>query len=267
MKTIPVSFLVAGMLLPLACLGQSQDSPRGPSKDPMGGRRGPERPTVEAWKVADLDGDGQISMAELGSMSRIQNLTEEKRKSLFNRLDKNADGKLSREELGRFGKPRDGEPDRPMLRLWELDADKSGGVSFEEFKKGSLFMKLPVEKQLAVFKRLDSDGDQVITPMDRPEPAPKGPDGKSRPNRPDGKHPRKGEERNEPADPVNGRLDLDGDGTLSFAEFRAGPTVKDLTEDEQEDQFERFDRNGDLKISPLDALPPPPPIHESSHPE
>jgi len=43
---------------------------------------------------------------------------------------------------------------------------------------------------------------------------------------------------------------------LAFAEFRVGPAVKDLTEDEQERRFELLDRSGDLKIS-RDDFPPP----------
>jgi Ca2+-binding EF-hand superfamily protein len=58
---------------------------------------------------------------------------------------------------------------------------------------------------------------------------------------------------------ISARLDLNGDGALSFEEFRVGPEVKDLSEDEQEERFELLDRNGDLKISPQDSPPPPPP--------
>ena len=57
---------------------------------------------------------------------------------------------------------------------------------------------------------------------------------------------------------INRKLDVNGDGSLSFEEFRVGPAVKNLTEDEQEDRFELLDRNGDQKISPEDFPPPPP---------
>jgi Ca2+-binding EF-hand superfamily protein len=100
-------------------------------------------------------------------MPRIANLPVEKRAEIFSRLDKDNDGSLSRKELGRFGRPHD---DHPMKRLWELDADKSGGISFDEFKSGQIFQKLPAEKQARIFKRLDTDGDGFITPKDRPEP-------------------------------------------------------------------------------------------------
>ncbi len=236
------------MLLPAVCLAQPPEPPKDPPAGEKGERHGPPRPFMEAWKLADTDHDGFISKAEFEAMPRIMNLPEEKRENLFKRLDKDTDGKLSRDELGHFGKPHDGQ-DQPMKRLWELDSDKSGGINFEEFKAGQLFMKLPLARQEAVFRRLDTDGDGVITPKDKPESPFK------HPNRPDGRHPEDGGESGQ----INRKLDLDGDGALSFGEFRKDPAVKNLTEDEQEDRFELLDRNGDHKLSAEDFPAPPPP--------
>lgn len=257
MKTISVSLLVTGMLLPAVCLAQ----PPAPPKDPPPGkkreRREMERPFGEGLRAADSNHDGFISKEEFAAMPRIANLTEEKRANLFKRLDKNEDDLLGRDELDQMGKPREGDVP-PMARLWELDTDKSAGISFEEFKGGRFFMKLPPDKQDAVFKRLDTDKDGIITPKDRPEPAFKRPDGREHRKGPDGKHPARKNDSGKP-ESINARLDLNGDGALSFEEFRVGPEVKDLSEDEQEERFELLDRNGDLKISPQDSPPPPPP--------
>ena len=257
MKTISVSLLVTGMLLPAVCLAQ----PPAPPKDPPPGkkreRREMERPFGEGLRAADSNHDGFISKEEFAAMPRIANLPEEKRANLFKRLDKNEDDLLGRDELDQMGKPRDGNVP-PMARLWELDTDKSAGISFEEFKGGRFFMKLPPDKQDAVFKRLDTDKDGIITPKDRPEPAFKRPDGREHRKGPDGKHPARKNDSGKP-ESINARLDLNGDGALSFEEFRVGPEVKDLSEDEQEERFELLDRNGDLKISPQDSPPPPPP--------
>jgi hypothetical protein len=47
-------------------------------------------------------------------------------------------------------------------------------------------------------------------------------------------------------------LDQDGDGLLSFEEFRKAPWLRDQDEDTQEDRFEALDADGDLKLSPVE---------------
>jgi Ca2+-binding EF-hand superfamily protein len=259
MKTIPVSFLVAGMLLPTVVLAQPENSQELRRPQESDARRKSMGSFAEAWARADADKNGVISMAEFGAMPRIRELPEDKRGELFARLDKNSDGSLGRDELDRFGKSRH-DHGTPMKRLWELDLDKSGGVSFEEFKNGQVFQKLPAEKREAVFKRLDSDGDGLITPKDRPQGAGKRPEMKKRQLEADTPEPtRDGKEAKGPK--VEGatksswlirKFDENRDGELSFDEFRLAPDVKNLSEDEQEDRFEALDRNQDLRISAAD---------------
>jgi Ca2+-binding EF-hand superfamily protein len=252
MKTIPVSLIVAGILTPVLSLAQPQRGPDdGPPRD-GDGRKGP-RGHADFWKLVDKDQDGSLSKAEFDMMPRIQGLPEEKRLSLFQRLDKDGDGEIARGELAGMGKPRDGDPP-PMQRFWELDEDKSGGISLQEFKAGRVFKKLPPERQDELFKRLDTDQDGLITPKDKPEPPFKRDGGDNRPKRPEG-----GKPDGKGMDPrqMIRQLDQNGDGALSFEEFRAGPAVKNLSEDEQEDRFEAIDKNQDLKITPEDFPPPP----------
>ena len=246
MKTIPVSLILASLLAPLCANAQSPDAPPPPRDGDEPGNRPPHRPFIEAWKKADTDGDGHLSREEFSSMPRIQKLPEDKHAELFDRLDKNKDDKLSPAELHR--NPNGRHPGG--RRLWELDVDKSGGVSFEEFKAGPLFEKLPEERQKAIFQRLDTDGDGMITRKDKPEP----PDGK-RPKRGDG--PPRGEHRPDPNRMLR-NLDKDSDGSVTFDEFRAGPRASQLTEDEQKKRFEKMDRNKDLKLTPEDFPGQPP---------
>lgn len=249
MKTIPVSLIVAGWMIPVFVQAEPKGGgPGGPPPENRPDRKGGQgRGFAEYWKSVDKDGDGFISLGEFAGMPRIEKLPEEKRGELFKRLDKNSDGKLGRDELVPGG--RDGQRP-PFQRLWVLDVDKSGGVSLEEFKAGEFFKKLPPEKQEGVFKRLDTNGDGIITPKDKPEMPFRRDGDKSRGKRPDGP----------PRDPkqILQQLDTNGDGSLSFDEFRVGPGMKNLTEDEQEDRFEEMDKNDDLKLSPEDFPPPPP---------
>lgn len=252
MKTIPVYLIVAGFLTPVLSLAQPERRTEGLSPREDDGKRGSQRPHMDFWKFVDKDHDGFLSKGEFDMVPRIQNLPEEKRLGLFNRLDKDQDGKLGREELGRIGKSHEGQGP-PEQKFWELDMDKSGGISLDEFKAGKVFKKLPPERQSEVFQRLDTNHDGMITPQDKPEPPFKREGGDPRQKRPDGGKP--DGNRMDPRQIIR-QLDKDNDGALSFDEFRVGQAVKALSEDEQEDRFEEMDKNHDLKLTAEDFTPP-----------
>lgn len=216
---------------------------KGKKQESRKGDRGKEarRAMMEMWKKADTDGDGFISLVEFSAMERPGRLPEEKRAEIFKRIDKNGDGKIDPEEMPK------GHPGGGMPPLEQVDFNKDGRIVFEEFQKLGFVARLPEERQRGLFARMDRDGDGALTPKDRPE----------RDGRGKGKGDRdgKGERRFNPLDMVKDH-DKNGDGSLSFEEFRDMPWLKDKGEDEQEDRFEGFDKNKDLKIDATDFPPP-----------
>ena len=278
MKPIYFPMVLAGLVIPAAMVGAQPEA--------GGERRPPGRPGMEegkegtgggrdrrlgrGWKAADADNNGTLTRAEFDNLPRVQKLPEEKRSKIFARFDKDQDGTLSGDELKVMMQrpPSEGGAHAAMMRFRQLDTDKSGGMSLEELKAGELFKKLPLEKQEALFARLDTDGDGEITIKDRPPGPRDGPgrpgrdgrphrDGEGKPNR-EGSPDREGGPERPQRDPRRMIKDLDGngDGVISFEEFRKAPPVRDLGEDVQEDRFEALDKNGDKKLDEGDFPPP-----------
>ncbi|MFT3991131.1 MAG: EF-hand domain-containing protein [Luteolibacter sp.] len=234
MKTITLSFLLSAGIFSAVLQAQPVEEKKpeqGKSEKSEDGETRPpkQKPNLdEIWKSLDANSDGFISPEEFATLPRISKLPEEKRGEVFKRFDKDGDGKLTREELEGMFKRFDGNR---MQRLKELDTDQSGGISFEEFKSGETFKKLPLEKQEAIFKRLDTDGDGQLTPKDLPKRD-------------------RGEPHERPSPKeIFERNDANHDGFVSFEEFRKDPFIARLSEDEQEDRFLKLDENKDQKLT------------------
>lgn len=204
---------------------------------------------MEFWKHADTNGDGLVSRDEFLALERIKDLPEEKRDKFFSRLDKNGDGSISIEEIRKMAQGEKQGGPNGMPRLPELDTDHSGGISLEEYKAAPFVQKLPVERQEALFKRLDRDGDGQITPKDRPEGPPHRPEGGD--FRPDG-----GGETD--MRQMLKRLDANADGAVTFDEYQKAPFAAKMGEDALEERFQKLDRNGDKKLTAEDAPEPGP---------
>ncbi|MEM1084754.1 MAG: EF-hand domain-containing protein [Verrucomicrobiota bacterium] len=185
------------------------------------------------FQAADTNGDGAVSAAEFAALERIAALPEEKRNEIFKRFDKDGDGMIRQDEMRPPRRPNG--KGQPFPRLAELDQNKDGEVTLEEFLQGEFAKRLPEERREAFFKRLDRNGDGVISAADRPRG--RKPPGPERGSNPKGR-----------SEASMRMLDKDKDGSLSFEEFTQSPRVKDLGEDEQEDRFEELDKNGDLRL-------------------
>ncbi|MEK7415566.1 MAG: EF-hand domain-containing protein [Planctomycetota bacterium] len=139
------------------CAGDAGGPPpgRGEGGPPGGQRMGP--PPEEMFKNADANGDGKVTLEELtaalekkrGEMGGRRN---EERGKIFTKMDANGDGMVSKEEFLAF------EPPAPPGQEGK-EGNKDGG------KEGARRGPDPAE----LFKRLDRNGDGVITQDDLPK--------------------------------------------------------------------------------------------------
>ncbi len=240
MKIPAAPLLACWLTIPHLSLAEAPaDPPRegarsGPRHDGEGGKRA--RPGIGHWKSADTNADGRISREEFDALPRTAKLPADKRDTLFGRLDRDGDGSLAKEELARGPQ---GDKGPGILGFRQLDADRDGKITKGEFLAGKMISKLPPQRQEALFGRMDSNGDGVITPEDRPR----------RPERPEGPHPR----RKGPGGFAKS-LDRDGDGSVTLEEFREGRPGSARPE-QAERLFRRLDRNADGALT-KDEFPP-----------
>lgn len=214
---------------------------------------------AEMWKKVDLDSDGAISRDEFSQMPRLDKLPEDKQQILFDRLDKNSDGRIDRTEM-HPGKPRQGQARPNMPQIWDLDINRDGGVSFEEFQAGRFIQRIKPDKQERMFRHLDSNGDGIISREDRPKMRPR-PEGDESQRPQGGVRPIPGGGQRKHPNLIQD-LDKDGDDELSLEEFLANPRTSQLDESILRKRFAIMDRNGDgllnrADIQRRDGLRPP----------
>ncbi len=145
------------------------DRPR--TREPRSGQDQVRRQMLTELLSSDRDGDGAVTYEELAKAK--PGFPE----STFRRLDADRDGRLTRSDLERPGR-REGRPRPPaegdragrteerrrlMERLTNSDANGDGRITFEEARQG-----IPGFSEER-FRRMDRNGDGVLTPMDRPQ--------------------------------------------------------------------------------------------------
>jgi Ca2+-binding EF-hand superfamily protein len=186
MKTILAGGILAVAMVATAMAEDDRrperDRPNAENRDDRDRPIRPERPEhpdrpdkppfdkqMEMFRRVDKNRDGRISKEEFFASPRLVSLPEEKREAIFARLDTDGDGILGREEIRQM---RHDAERRAKDEFRELDADKSGGLNFEEFSKGKFFGKLPEERRRQIFARMDTDGSGEITAEDKPKGPP-----------------------------------------------------------------------------------------------
>lgn len=133
-----------------------------------GGGRQQDRRGMRRLMELDTDGSGGVSLEEFKAAEMFANIPAERVEALFGRLDTDGDGEIT---------PRDRPALPPMLRgggdaperpeahrrmFARLDADNSGTLTFEEFRKAPGIQARDEDAQEALFLRLDADGDKRL---------------------------------------------------------------------------------------------------------
>jgi len=183
---------------------------------------------------------------------------------------------LAEEENDFSPKKSDREERDPISRI---DTNGDGVISLDEFSAAPKLNGAPDEKISKMFDYLDKDKDGTLSDTELPRPPKHGPHPRRhfREHRPRSHTHDGGREHKKPPRHFKGpppgnnprrkmmgskerleRLDNDGDGQISFDEFKLGERAKKLPKSEQQTLFDRLDQNGDGVISPEDRRMKPP---------
>lgn len=135
----------------------------------------PDSPEVHRrHRERDLDGDGRISFDEFSKSPRLADLPEERRREIFSRIDHNEDGFLDRSDWADrpkrdWKRDRDRGSRREGPPFAELDQDKDGTLSFEEFRVLPGVKDAGEDEQEDRFEELDSNNDGKLQPDEMPD--------------------------------------------------------------------------------------------------
>jgi len=185
---------------------------------------GKDAEIFKSFQTVDIDKDGELSFEEFSMMERLTKMDENKRRRIFDFLDRNKDGKLHRREL----KPREPIWITSVRKNFALiDSDKSGGLDLVEFSQASAFSNKPKEMSGRVFKKMDSNRNQAIERSElkwsrRPETRPQIDFTKFDTNQSDG---------------------------LDFEEYSKLPLMDKCSEERRKHLFERIDTDNNREIS------------------
>lgn len=126
-------------------------------------------PTQRNWHT-----EGPLTFEKFAEQPRVAKLPPQAQRDLFERMDRNDDGKIDKEDR-RFNEggrpPRARGKERPggPPSHGEIDRNKDGKVTFEEFQNAPFHKGKNEDEVEDLFESLDRNGDAVLTPDERPE--------------------------------------------------------------------------------------------------
>lgn len=124
---------------------------------------------------ADTDKDGRISKEEFFNHPPFSKIPADRLGKMFERFDQNSDGFIDRKDGGPAGWRKGPRGDKfPRLRMEELDTDKSGTLSREEFHKSPGLKNLSEKDRNHAFQRLDDDKNGELSPNELRPPFERG---------------------------------------------------------------------------------------------
>ncbi len=114
-------------------------------------------------RLADQNGDGQLSYAEYQNSSCALGGSEVEKKAHFKKLDLDQDGILSSSEFGKGSRRGHHESGHYEDRFRAADTDQSGGLLLEEFKAIPKLSQVPDKHLESIFRKIDQNKDAVLT--------------------------------------------------------------------------------------------------------
>ncbi len=209
--------LEAGELIPMG-------APANPDASPPGDMKRPPLPRIAEM---DRDGDKKITFEEFVQAPMVTKLPEDRRRKIFDNMDRNKDGVLSPEDGPAPGqgmrRPEGGRPDRPDGRpdgrpegrpdrppgnptaphpargFGAVDANQDNVVDFPEFQQFPMVKNQGEDAQEDLFEKLDANKDLKVDQQEwrqhweNQKPTPDAP--RERPQRPAPEAPRGDDEK------------------------------------------------------------------------
>lgn len=216
-RALTSSVLVA--LLPIVTAAQTPEDP--------GQKQRKRRPSPkQIIRMLDLNGDQRLSLEEFALGERAKQLTPESVAALHNKLDYNQDSFINIAELRRANRsqrPSKGLYVRGLLN--QIDENKDGSISREEFDRHPRLTQFPLARRDAIYARLDLNKDGILSPLDFREIREKG------------------------TETYFERMDVNNDGVLSHTEFQRTEQAQRIIIPALAERWKFLDWNEDGRLS------------------